>query len=484
MKYEINGKVVETDRELSEAEIDEIGQQIGGTETPDVPQQRGAMDMLKDAVAIEKQPGLPKGPMEFAKQTGQQFLEGATSLMPGSLIGTPIRAASQISQQFGADVARAVEPSAGTTGARLAGFGAATLTDPTTFIGGGMGFKAGSMAATKGLEAAAPTAFKSLANIPEEATKVLLKTKDLFKKATGSETAIEGAVKNVQDALTNTLRREGKAIQEIEDKLGVSRTVEQTRQEMLAGRGIGAFQAELQGKKATDLLTTYQQMKPALGQLTPGDKIATLRAMQQEMNGRVTNFKMVGDPMEGMLKSTAKEIAQEIKATPGGELIRAVQAKYARARNMYDGLSKLLKDEGSAEQILTNVFKSQAPRYKTLRTGLAELEKLSGEPVFTNMFQQFAAKEFNKLAGKPTRAAVGGTLMSTGAASMSFNPVLGLGQMAAGGALALSQSPRALARATQAIPGAIGAVTSPAAGLLMSLANKTKQPNPQQLRQR
>jgi hypothetical protein len=59
MKYEINGKVVETDRELSESEIDEIGQQIGETSVEasgNVPPSSGAsgpsaLDKLKGAAS-------------------------------------------------------------------------------------------------------------------------------------------------------------------------------------------------------------------------------------------------------------------------------------------------------------------------------------------------------------------------------------------------------------------------------------------------
>jgi hypothetical protein len=186
----------------------------------------------------------------------------------------------------------------------------------------------------------------------------------------------------------------------------------------------------------------------------------------------------VGDAIKGQLKSAAKDIKAQIKATPGGELLRAVQAKYARARTTYDSLSKLLKDEGNAEQMLENVFKSQAPRYKTIRRGLADLEKLSGEPVFTRMFQEFAAKSLNKYVGKSGRASVGATLMASGAGTTPFNPMLGIGQMAAGAGLAASQSPKVLSRALPLVKGA-GAVGGGAAGgvagYLMSLANKARQ---------
>ncbi len=425
------------------------------------------MGMLESMVAIEKQPGLPVGPVDRLKQMGRQFVDAAKSPVPGSLLTLPVRAVQETAGQAGADVARSITDNGDNLWAgRAAGFGTAAALDPTTYMGGILAAKT-----TQGMvKAAAPKALNVLADVPEQATKVLLETKNLFKKATGSEAAIEGAVKNVQNALKNVLKREGEELGRV--KKGIPGFVQDPnvlRQQILNTEGIGGYMKQIEKLSGNELLGEYERFKVAdMPSLQPGQKIAQLDALRSEMNARVKTFGQVGDTAQGLLKTTAKQIGQDIKDTPGGELLRTVQAKYARTRNLYDSLKNLLKDEGKAEGLLENVFKSQSANYKTIRRGLAELEKLSGEPVLTKLFQEFAVKSLNKTVGKAGRASLGAGLTVTGMSTMPFNPVLGAAQVAAGATTMASQSPKVLSRVAQrganatVIPGVLGAGASAA----------------------
>lgn len=138
MRYEINGKVVETDKELSEAEIDEIAAQLGGSSEP--PSQSSPTPSEPKFYELEKQPGLPKTPMDRFKQVVGQFAEGALSPMPGSILTTPIRAMQQTAQQAGSDVARGTQDKLGAIPARLLGFGTSVALDPTTYMSGAAAF--------------------------------------------------------------------------------------------------------------------------------------------------------------------------------------------------------------------------------------------------------------------------------------------------------------------------------------------------------
>lgn len=141
MKYEINGQIVETDKPLSEGEIDEIASTLGSNPAAPAAQPAeasGMMAKLEQMAAIEKQPGLPRGAMGLVKQFGRQFKDAATSPIPGSMLRLPLTAIQDTASQTGADVARAVEPTVGKWPARAAGFGTAAALDPTTYMTGGV----------------------------------------------------------------------------------------------------------------------------------------------------------------------------------------------------------------------------------------------------------------------------------------------------------------------------------------------------------
>jgi hypothetical protein len=297
--------------------------------------------------------------------------------------------------------------------------------------------------------------------VPEAATQMLLRTKDLFKRATGSEAAIEGAVKNVQNALSTTLKREGEALGAVEKKLGIHKDAQTKILEMAAGRDTGGYIAKLGQMQPEQLLGEYVGLKATNKMLTPTQRLSQLVELKRALNDRIKTHGEIGSSTQGLLKTAAKDIDSIVKATPGGTEIRNVQAKYHRARTLHTTLKALLKDEGKAEAILENVFKSQSANYKSIRRGLAELEKLSGEPVLTNLFQQFAVKHLNKVVGKGGRASFGAGMTMTGLATMPFNPIAGVAQVATGSGLMASQSPRAMSRIvmnapkTAQLPGAV-----------------------------
>lgn len=410
---------------------------------------------------LEKQQGTPRGPMELVKQAGRQFLEGAVSPVPGSLISTPIRAVQETANQLGADVARATQDKLGTVGGRLAGLGASIAADPTNLMAGGMGAKLGAKVGQEAVEKAAPRALKIFAGVPEKATEVLTKTRDLFKRRTGSTEAIEGAVKNVQSTLDSVLKKEGEELGKVKKPLGLAKSADELRSEMLKGEGLGKLQQQLRRMSDDELLIEYQKMKEVGTPVNSMETLGKMSSLQQEMNSRIKNFKGVSSSAEGMLKATAKEIGQEIKNIPGGEALRSVQAKYARARQLYNELKTLMKDEGKAEQILENVFKSDSPRWKTMLRGLAELEKISGEPVLTNLFEEFSARALNKWVGRP-----GTTGVTTGVAFNVLGP-------AGAAVVAGLQSPKVMGRAVAGFPKLTGA-TGFSMGQVLNEASKTE----------
>jgi hypothetical protein len=474
--------------ELELLELEEVEYQasLGGGKAPSSPESTnpGMLDKVGQAFAIEKQPGLPRSPVELLKQAARQTKEGFMSPMPGSVLGLPARMLQEQAGQIGATVARGLStpggmlPDVGKIPARLAGFGAAAITDPTTMVtGGALGKKAGEQLQ----KSVAPKLGKLLADVPEEATTTMIEAKAAFKQATGSESAIEGAVKNVINAMKTTLRKEGDEIGKVEKTLGIAKDPKQMIYEVAKGHDTGGYMTSLTKMKPEDLLMEYQTLSATKGMMANTEKISRLRQLQQALNDRVkfsnaNGASPVGDQMQGLLKYAAKDIGNQIKSVPGGEALRTVQAKYARARKLYETLQPMLKDEGQGQALLENVFKSQSPRYKTIRRGLAELEKLSGEPVLTNLFAEFAKKSLSKLVGKPGRATAGAGLMLAGASTLPFNRLLGLGQMAAGGSVALSQSPRVLAAGTSALPSLTGAAGA-GLGALFGAGTKLSNPN-------
>lgn len=117
---------------------------------------------------IEKQPGLPHGPVELIKQAARQFKDAATSPMPGSLLTLPVKAMQDTANQAGADVARATQPTIGTIPARAAGFATSTVLDPTSYLS----FGGAAKVAGKGLDAAAAPVGKQVARMAEGASNV------------------------------------------------------------------------------------------------------------------------------------------------------------------------------------------------------------------------------------------------------------------------------------------------------------------------
>lgn len=137
MKYEINGRVIETDKPLSDEDIDEIAGQIGNAPSTSAGAAQEAPAQAPEPAfyEIEKQQGLPRSFMDAAKQIGGSILKEGSS--PIGLGAVP--AAQQLAGQLGADVARGFStpggflPDIGKGPARAAGFLTAAATDPTSY---------------------------------------------------------------------------------------------------------------------------------------------------------------------------------------------------------------------------------------------------------------------------------------------------------------------------------------------------------------
>lgn len=171
MKYEINGKVVEVEKELSEQEIDDIAGQLGGGQSAPTPQATEGSPTDPKFYEIEKQQGLPKGPLDMVKNIAKEFKAGIESPLPGSFLSTPVRLLQNAAGQAGADVARAAQPSIGTVPARAAGFGTSMALDPTSYVSAGMGARA----AKSGLDAVAGPIGRQLAKGAEGMSNVPVK---------------------------------------------------------------------------------------------------------------------------------------------------------------------------------------------------------------------------------------------------------------------------------------------------------------------
>ncbi len=149
MKYEINGKVVETDKELSEAEIDEIAGQIGGGQTATTPMSSSepintapsALDTVKNVAGRLVQP-LIGDPSKFGQpiQTTStnpagrllQALQQSVNLTGPSRLSASL---SQPGQIAGQAVERSIGPDRPILG-KTANFLTAMALDPQTYISG------------------------------------------------------------------------------------------------------------------------------------------------------------------------------------------------------------------------------------------------------------------------------------------------------------------------------------------------------------
>lgn len=173
---------------------------------------------VKPVIEIEKQPGVPKTAGDLTKQVGRQFLEGAMSPMPGSLITAPFKASSETASQAGSDIARSDIKSGVPVGAsRLHGAIVSLGMDPLTWFGGG-----------KNIPAPAPLKntvksvwgkiVQSLGRTSEKATETLLENRGALPKFT--EQGGEQLAQKVEKVLAESVAERGKALNDAKKAVG------------------------------------------------------------------------------------------------------------------------------------------------------------------------------------------------------------------------------------------------------------------------
>lgn len=158
---------------------------------------------------LEKQPGLPRSPIDLIKQAGRQFVEGATSPVPGSMISLPARALQENASQIGAEVARGasteggVLPNVGKVAARLLGLGASVATDPTTFMSGGLTLGKGVVAADRaaGVQAAREAGIP-LTRAEQSGSRIAASAENFLEKTFTGSDVINSAKSEADNALT------------------------------------------------------------------------------------------------------------------------------------------------------------------------------------------------------------------------------------------------------------------------------------------
>lgn len=84
---------------------------------------------------IEKQQGLPQGPMGLIKQAGHQLMDAAMSPIPGSLLTMPVHVMQENAQQAGTEIAkRLIAKGLNRPMSRAAGFVSSAALDPTSYV--------------------------------------------------------------------------------------------------------------------------------------------------------------------------------------------------------------------------------------------------------------------------------------------------------------------------------------------------------------
>lgn len=233
MKYEINGHRVETNKALSEAEIDDVAGQLGPAKetasatVPATPSGPSKMDMIKQAAG--RVMGTITGPADqFAKPITQGSpVERLMAPMNG-LVG-PSRLSASISEPgriAGQGVENAIGPNHPILG-KLANLGTSMALDPQTYIGG----ESVAKGVTNGMTDAARWAGKEAAALGSAVSGVKLQNiKTLFDNPAEVISAISskkaGAELSVAKQLAGVTRDEEFLISKAADRsIGGARTV-------------------------------------------------------------------------------------------------------------------------------------------------------------------------------------------------------------------------------------------------------------------
>ncbi len=149
--------------------------------------------------------------------------------------------------------------------------------------------------------------------------------------------------------------------------------------------------------------------------MSTSSRVKTASMLQDKINGMV-NWDKSGTVTEGLLKNQYTKLGEFVNDEAVG--MKGAKAEMAKTLKVFDDLESRLADKskpGAAQDFLKSLFTKTSGKNQDYLNRLAQLEELSGKPVLTKLFDQFAGKEFSTHIGSPrlasAAAAEGGTAL-------------------------------------------------------------------------
>lgn len=438
MKYEIEGHIIETANPLSTDEIDDIATSLGSKNYDTTLAGRDSrISALTQPMVEGAKAGLSAAlPSEdfnkpIAPTSGNPVM-GALQAA-GQTLRDPTRISSTVSAPGQVTGDKVTDALGGGTLAKGAGLATSVALDPQSYIGMGEGARQGiKQSATKfsdiindGL--AKISKWKYGANVPEKAAEIAQKAK--FNLPAGSADEIENAVGRVQDVLTKTKDNAGAILNDAKAKIGIPTTIKEKEASLLAGNGthgLGKHELNSETQKMLDSKTpeelasniAYFKRLSEGGNSDPKLTARVANALQDKVN-QFVDWQKSGSDIEGVLKQQYKALGDIVTDNAVG--LQSAKGDMAKTLDVFNDLKNRLADpdkSGKAEQFLRNLFTSKSAASKDYLESLAKLEHISGKPVLSDLFKQFAGEAFSKASGnsKGTAMALGeaGTALAFG----------------------------------------------------------------------
>lgn len=190
--------------------------------------------------------------------------------------------------------------------------------------------------------------------------------------------------------------------------------------------------------KPEDLVKTISDFKAKAPNMDPKSRIKLASYLQDKINGLI-NWEKGGTVTEGILKNQYSDLGDMVNTEAVG--IEGPKAEMAKTLKVFDDLESKLADKtkpGAAHDFLKSLFTRESGKNADYLKRLAQLEELSGKPVLTKLFEQFAGESFAKTIGSPKLASAAA---AEGAASIFHGNIPGV--VGSAGYLA-AQSPAAI----------------------------------------
>jgi hypothetical protein len=402
MIYEINGREVETDRELTEAEIDEIASQIGAAPAAQEFSNPLAQTPMQYAEDEPKKPGIMEAGKSALKSVANLAGMGAaTTMNPAESLLAPAKVGlrqSTLSQKLGGEVAE--------QGGRMgvpapisAALGLATSvgTDPLTYAPAGALSKTASKAVSTA-ESLTTKAQKNLQTITAKASEKLSKAK----REVGLPVTAEEQAKAIEE-VGNAFNYGKKDIQEIADAIGgenggaiADRLFNpKIKSSKLTGKGkevaaetveeVRSFARPDLVKDGEDLVVAINRFKRYSDQLPEGPRLKLAASLQNKINEFV-NWEKTGNQTEGVLK----QMYGDLKELQYPATLKESKDEMASVLNLAKELKPLKGKPGAAEAYLKRVLTGSNAANKDKIKALTSLEQMTGEPIIDALKQAFA----------------------------------------------------------------------------------------------